>query len=532
MRPVTIRADAEQARLADELAQLRARQTDLSAEVADTGAQLAQSRIFGEHLTQLVGELRDDLARATAYGAAVDDVVDAVLVRDLPPGVRRQTSSTSGCSRAICSLATGDYRSLLSRSALSFERYAERWGWDLVLSTEDLADGRPASWATVSLLRSLLDEYDWVLWLDADVVIVDLDADISIEIQDDKDLYLVEHPWLGQYTANFGVVLLRSCAWSRAFLDQVWALDQYAEHPWWENAAVLDLLGYGLDPARLVEPTPWLRRTKLIDRRWNSIELDPSERPAFVHRGFYDVRTRIRHVTGDLACALGSADPLTAGWDRPARRIATVTDVRRRQEIPLLLNSLGLTGTGVELGVRKGHFSDQFLEHWNGEKLISIDSWRAGPPGEYVDTSDVTQDEHDGNHAETCRRLARFGPRSELWCGTSAEAIPSFRAECLDFVYLAARRDAQSVRAHLESWWPLVRPGGVIAGNAYLDGTLPEGVYGARDAVDAFFDELALPVHVTTDDAPRPTWLVLKPPSMKRLNGGRAPTASDRSDQV
>ena len=510
MRPVTIRADAEHARLGEELSQLRSRQLDLSAEVADTRAQLAQSRISGEHLAGLLGELRDDLERATAYGAAVDVVVDAVLVRDLAPGVRSRISRAGECSRVICSLATGDYRSLLSRSALSFERYAERWGWDLVLSTEDLADGRPAPWAKIPLLRSLLDEYEWVLWLDADVVIVDLDADIGEEIQDDKDLYLVEHG-LTQFTANSGVVLLRSCAWCRAFLDEVWALGQYAEHQWWENAAVLDLLGYGLEPSRLVEPTSWLRRTKLIDPRWNSIELDRAEHPAFVHRGFYDVRTRIRQVTGDLACALGSADPLTAGWDRPARRIATLTDVRRREELPLLLNSLGLTGTGVEVGVRKGHFSEHILEHWDGEKLISVDPWRAEGQDEYTDISNVTQDEHDANHSETCWRLARFGPRSEVWRGTSAGAIPAFPVECLDFVYLDARHDARSVRDDLASWWPLVRPDGVIAGHDYLDGVLPAGVFGVRSAVDTFFGELGLSVHVTTDDAPWPSWLAIKP---------------------
>jgi len=510
MRPVTIRADAEFARLDDELSQLRSRQEDRHAEVAEGRAQLAPSSISGGPFAGPLGELRDDLLRATAYASAIDDVVDAVLLREFSPGVRRRRTRASECSRAICSLATGDYRSLLSRSALSFERYAERWEWDLVLSTEDLADGRPPPWGKIPLLRSLLDEHDWVLWLDADVVIVDLHADITDEIQDGKDLYLVEHPWLGQYKANSGVVLLRSCDWSRAFLDQVWALDQYTEHPWWENAAVLDLLGYGLEPARLVEPTPWLARTKFIDRRWNSIELDRSERPAFVHRSFYAVHTRVRQVTGDLACALGSADPLTAGWDRPARRIATLTDVCRREEIPLLLNSLGLTGTGVEVGVRKGHFSEHVLEHWDGHKLISIDPWRAEPPDEYIDISNITQEEHDGNHAETSRRLARFGQRSELWRTTGAEAIPAFARECLDFVYLDTRHDARSVREDLESWWPRVRPGGVIAGHDYLDGVLPEGVFGVRTAVDGFFGELGLQVHVTTDDAPSRSWLAIR----------------------
>jgi hypothetical protein len=161
LRPVTVRVDAELARLEGE-----------------------------------VSRRRDDQARTADYLGAVDQLLDVPLGDGLSAGSRRRTSR--GGSRVICSLAIGDYGSLLSRSALSFERYAERWGWDVVLSTEDLTDGRPASWAKVKLLQELLHEYEWVLWLDADVVIVDFDADISAEIQSDKDLYLVEHPWLGQ----------------------------------------------------------------------------------------------------------------------------------------------------------------------------------------------------------------------------------------------------------------------------------------------------------------------------------------------
>ncbi|HWD86292.1 MAG TPA: class I SAM-dependent methyltransferase [Solirubrobacteraceae bacterium] len=474
LRPVTVRVDAELARLEGE-----------------------------------VSRLQDDQARTAEYLGAVDQLLDVPLVHGLSAGSRHRTSR--GGSRVICSLAIGDYRSLLSRSALSFERYAERWGWDVVLSTEDLTDGRPAPWAKVKLLQELLHEYEWVLWLDADVVIVDFDADISAEIQSDKDLYLVEHPWLGQYTANTGVMLLRNCAWTHDFLEDVWAHERYIEHPWWENAAVLDLLGYGLEPARLVEPTAHLGHTKFIDRRWNSIELDRPEVPAFVHRGFHDLSTRIRHVTGDLACALGGADPLTAGRDRPARRIERVTDVHRREELPLLLNSLGLTGTGVEVGVRKGDYSEHLLAHWKGEKLISIDPWRAAPPDDYRDVSNVSQDEHDVNYLETCRRLARFGRRSEVRREAAAQAVQTVSAACLDVVYLDARHDADSVSEDLALWWPIVRPGGVLAGHDYRDGMLPEGVFGVRTAVDRFFSALGVPVHATADDAPWPSWLVVKP---------------------
>ncbi len=513
-RPVTIRIEAEQNQLEAELTDLRAAHVELSSEV---GA--AREGLRG---------LRDDLDRADAHRALVEDVLDAVLTADLPPGVRRLRRPGGACPRAICSLATGDYRSLLARSAVSFERYAARWGWDLVLSTEEISQGRPSSWGKLPLIRSLMDDYEWVLWLDADVVIVDLEADISREIENGKNLYVVEHSYMGylrgrperQHTANAGVMLLRSCEWSRSLLDEMWARDRYIGHRWWENAALLELLGYSFDSgkltsptasARLVTPTAWLRRTKLINPRWNGIELDRLDRPGFVHRGFYDIETRKRQVTADLACALGWADPLTAGRDRPARPIRGPADVHRREELPLLLNSLGLEGTGVELGVRKGHFSEHILEYWSGTRLISVDPWSAAPADEYVDISNVSQDEHDVNHLETNRRLERFGTRSEVWRQTGAGASAHLPSESLDFVYLDARHDFESVREDIAARWPLVRPGGMLAGHDYVDGLLPTGVYGVKRAVDGFFAGLGLPVHSTTDDAPYLSWIVVKP---------------------
>ena len=470
-----------------------------------------------ETQARIIADLQTDLDRTRAYDDATDGILDALLLRDLPPGTRRVIRHPIGPRRAICSLATGQYRSLLGRSGLSFQRYADRWDWDVVLSTEQLAGERPAPWGKVPLVRSLLDEYEWVLWLDADVVIVDLEADIASELEDDRDLYLVEHKWTNpytgtdEYTANTGVFLIRSCDYARDFLDAVWASEAYIDHPWWENAAALKLLGYGLEPARLLEPTQWLARAKLIDHRFNSVEGDQARRPVFVHRGLYDVGTRASQLTADLVCSLGVAHPVTAGWDWPARRVSRITDVRRRDELPLLLNSLGLTGTGVEVGVRQGDFSEWLLELWTGLRLISIDPWSAVPAQEYIDISNVTQDEHDSNHLQTCRRLARFGSRSEVLRRTSAAAAAELSSGSLSFAYLDARHDQESVAEDLRIWWPLVQTGGILAGHDYLDGTLPEGVFGVRSAVDGFFGPLEIPVHVTPDDGAWPSWIAMKP---------------------
>lgn len=495
-RPVTIRVEQEL--------------SDLRAMHSETFAQSTGTRTELDRLTGQLAALDQEVTRNREFATAADRVLDNLLLSDLSEGERHRRVHQEGAARAICSMATGEYRGLLSRTAISFERYAERWGWDLILSTEELSSGRPAPWGKIPLLRELMDEYEWLLWVDADVALVDLEADITREIRDGKDLYLVERRGT-QYTANSGVMLIRSSSWSRAFMEEVWKLGEISrDHRRWD-AAILTLLGYGLAPARLVQPTPWLERVQFLDVRFNSVETHRADPPAFVHRAFYDVDTRSRQVTGDLSCVLGAAHPLTAGWDRPARPIRGVTDVRRREELPLLLNALGLTGVGAEIGARKGHFSEHVLTHWKGERLISADRWVAAPADEYVDISKVTQDEHDANHAETARRLARFGDRSTIWRRDSAGAGALLRPDSLDFVYLDAHHDEGSVREDLETWWPIVRPGGLLCGRDYLDGELQAGVFGVRTAVDSFFAQLGQPVHSTTDDAPWPTWIVVKP---------------------
>jgi hypothetical protein len=484
-------------------------QAIIGAEVTRLASEMEQLAVGTERLARRVHELTTEAERLGAYAESMNAVLGTTLLRDLPPNTRICRQPAGPCSRVICSLATGEgYRSLLGRSALSFERYAERWGWDLVLSTETLAGDRPAPWGKVPLIRSLLDDYEWVLWLDADVVVTDLDADISGLVRDDKDLYLVEHAWLGQYTANSGVMLLRSNDWSRSFIDEVWARADDRDRPWWDNAPVLELLGYSLEPARLVQPTPWLQRTQLIDKRWNSIELEPAERPAFVHRGFYDVRTRIRQVTEDLQCLLGGADPMTAGRERPTRRISAVTDVHRREELPLLLTARGLTGIGAVVGVGNGHFCEWILDTWVGEKLFCIDPWPNETPGAGPDT---TRSARTWERAETWRRLARFGARAEPWHTAAADAAPYFSPECLDYVYLDAVYDATSAREELERWWPRLRPGGIIAGSDKPQSSVRVADRSVLRGINAFFQPLKVEVHLTEDDLPRPGWIARKP---------------------
>lgn len=178
-----------------------------------------------------------------------------------------------------------------------------------------------------------------------------------------------------------------------------------------------------------------------------------------------------------------------------------------RKEMGFWLNWLGLTGTGVEVGVLKGEFSRHLLNTWKGTSLVSVDPWREFPSSEYVDIANVPQDQQELNLRETEARLLPFGERSRILRTTSAEAAAEFPDASIDFVYLDAQHHYQAVRDDILLWHSKVKPGGVLGGHDYLDGTIPSGVYGVKRAVDEFAAAEGYDL-IITKDPDWPSWFV------------------------
>jgi hypothetical protein len=205
-----------------------------------------------------------------------------------------------------------------------------------------------------------------------------------------------------------------------------------------------------------------------------------------------------------------------AVYNRRARTFASALEhVYTREQIPELLNRRGLLGTGVEIGVQKGRYSEFLLDHWRGARLISVDPWLEVLEDEYVDRANVPQGQHERYFRKTTGRLARFGTRSEIRRTTSVEAAAEVADRSLDFVYIDARHDRESVLEDLAAWYPKMRPGGIIAGHDYVDGWFPSGHFTVKSAVDDFFGRLGLRVHATRGRPASietfPSWIVVVP---------------------
>jgi hypothetical protein len=224
--------------------------------------------------------------------------------------------------KALCSIGSGPHEALLEISRPTFAAYAERHGYELIASTEG-DPGRPPAWAKVPMLQEALGSYELVLWIDADAVIVDGTRDIADEVDPDRFLGLVRHG--ERQVPNTGVMVWRAGDRAAELLDRVWAARRFVHHPWWENAALLDALGYdlpgalepglrgrgqrlaarvtGREPRRFgrARPSPFAEGTQFLPLEWNSVYLHPADRPRIVHCLGVPVEQRVRDMRAALS---------------------------------------------------------------------------------------------------------------------------------------------------------------------------------------------------------------------------------------
>ena len=168
-----------------------------------------------------------------------------------------------------------------------------------------------------------------------------------------------------------------------------------------------------------------------------------------------------------------------------------------RDDFGDLLNSLGLTGEGVEIGVYEGDYSEILLSKWNGSKLHLVDPWRE--LDDYRDGMNAPTGICDERLRRTISRLEPFGNRFEIHRRKSSEAAEEFKSESLDFVYIDGNHDFQHVSEDIRLWFPKLRKGGLLAGHDYCDEVNDYYECGVKSAVTEFLTHGDFTLYLTND---------------------------------
>ena len=178
--------------------------------------------------------------------------------------------------------------------------------------------------------------------------------------------------------------------------------------------------------------------------------------------------------------------------------------IKHRNEFPLLFNALKFEGTGAEVGVQAGDFSEVLSDGWLG-KLLLIDCWEHQSK-EYNDKGNVGQQEQDKLYLSVQKRFEEQ-KWITVWKRYSLDAAAHVADGQLDFVYLDGNHSKDAVAEDLEAWLPKVRLGGIFAGHDYLDAELSFGSFGVKSAVTEFAARHGFKVYNTLEDWP--SWYLI-----------------------
>lgn len=141
------------------------------------------------------------------------------------------------------------------------------------------------NWLRYAAVLQLLDEYDLVVYLDGDVVIMDRDVDVADEI---PPQCWIAAPINGPSPDNAGpggpMWAVRRCPESLEFLRKNWEGQLWKAHPnWTDGVDFMHMLGYTItEPVRKERVTEYDSAFWALPRRWMAWHPDAG---SFVHIG-------------------------------------------------------------------------------------------------------------------------------------------------------------------------------------------------------------------------------------------------------
>jgi hypothetical protein len=161
--------------------------------------------------------------------------------------------------------------------------------------------------------------------------------------------------------------------------------------------------------------------------------------------------------------------------------------------------------TGVEVGVWRGDRAQHLLDTCDLKLLVMVDPWLLSlnvfpvtpedrtPPRMPLDQYQCTMGEplmtsqaaYDEMALEVRRKFEPYGARALILREVSELAAKRFLPASFDFVLIDAIHLYRYVKADIEAWRPLVKPGGLLGGDDYMDP-------GIGRAVDELFGRSAV----------------------------------------
>jgi hypothetical protein len=183
-----------------------------------------------------------------------------------------------------------------------------------------------------------------------------------------------------------------------------------------------------------------------------------------------------------------------------------IENLNTRDDIGLVLKSLGLNGIGVEVGVAFGENAEIILEKSELQLLMLVDSWNYVPNQNPKGYADAIKD-WKGCFDYCAKKVSRFGKRAFMYQADSKTASGKIIDGSLDFCYIDANHMSPYIDEDLEYWHKKVKKGGIFGGHDYHLVKREDYQCDVKTAVDSFFKDKGVKIHVTKDLDP--SWYII-----------------------
>ncbi len=181
-------------------------------------------------------------------------------------------------------------------------------------------------------------------------------------------------------------------------------------------------------------------------------------------------------------------------------------DLKTRDDIGFILNDMNLK-IGVEVGVAFGENAEMILKKSNLSILHLVDSWN------YVESEDpkgyADAIKNWWGCYEFCKnKMKPYLNRVVFNVNPSHIASKTFEDESVDFVYIDANHMSPYIDNDLKNWYGKVKKGGIFGGHDYHIVVREDYQCDVKTAVDNFFKDKNVDIHVTEDSDP--SWYIVK----------------------
>ena len=216
---------------------------------------------------------------------AVAQQIRAELAFCQPLIVQKAASNASSAlptanNAILIQSVAGEQTCFLDLTRAHHEAYAHAHRMDYVCRYGAQTTDRAPHWDKILLiLLALRKGYEYIIWLDADTLIVNSERDLREALPEDAWMGMVRHdtPGEGQHRwYNSGAIYLRNTPKCLAFFEEVWNAWPI-DHHWEDNMAMIMTLGFA--------PERWEGVAVLSDE-WNSTRL-MNEHPSAVVKAWH-----------------------------------------------------------------------------------------------------------------------------------------------------------------------------------------------------------------------------------------------------